>query len=231
VTVAQAIPSCIHHGMTLLRLLIVPGLLLLQVLLLEVLVILSGNASSTDTLLMAFYKKIRGNKHTHGSTCLRSGCCLALSLSHVLMCAVIRYLWIPCLLLLTISSLNIVGLCLGLLQKCTHMITVLNCRLFLLSRDGSVRRRVIQHWCVVSKDIRWFLWTYSCITVILLLLHIWVCRGSAFPLSMLNDRLLLFIWLLLILICGRVIRVEALVLHLRWLLPRFVCPAYTILSV
>jgi len=145
VTVAQAIPSCIHHSMTLLRLLIVPGLLLLQELLLEVLVILSGNGSSTDTLLMAFYMKIRGSIHTNGSTCLRSGCCLALSLSHVLMCAVIRYLWIPCLLLLTISSLNIVGLCLGLLQKCTHMITVLNCRLFLLSRDGSVRRRVIQH--------------------------------------------------------------------------------------
>ena len=104
----------------------------------------------------------------------------------------------------------------------------------MFSWNWSIRRwRLLVHkWGIDAQDIWWFLSIHFGIWVFLLL-NIWTSRCCAFPLSMLNNRLLLLLiirLLLLILIRPRLVRVKALELSLRRLLSWFV-GTETVLSV
>ncbi len=136
----------------------------------------------------------------------------------------IRYLWITCLHLLAIHRLYVIDLSLCLLQQGTHVIAILHIRLVVLGRGRPVVRAgsLIYNCGVSSQHIWWLLRIHFGISIFFWL-DIRSSRGRTFSLCVLNNRLLLLIRLLLILISPRLIRVEALVLDLGWLLPGFVC--------
>ena len=104
------------------------------------------------------------------------------------------------------------------------MIAILHIRFVVLGRGRPVVRagRVIYNCCVTSQHI-WLLLRIHFGITIFFWLDIRSRRVRAFSLCVLNNRLLLLIRLWLLLNCPRLIGVEALVLCLWWLLPRFLC--------
>jgi len=154
---------------------------------------------------------------------------LAVSLRDLLMCTDTLNLRVSCFLLLSITCLNIISLCLCLFQQSTHVITVLNSRFVMLCWRWAIwSNRLIYYRSIYTKDIWWFLRVHSGISIFLLL-NIRPSRSGAFSLHMLNDWLLLFIWLLLLILNNTwLVGVEALTLRR---LTRFVSTAYAVLSV